>query len=45
MGMDEKRSWISFLIRDWGRVGNNTEEVSERFKETVDNVPYDFKFL
>jgi len=33
------------MIRDWGRIGNNAEEVSERFSHSVDGIPYDFKFL
>merc|ERR1712072_620926 len=31
--------------RDWGRVGNNSEDVSERFAHSVDGIEYDFKFL
>lgn len=31
--------------RDWGRVGSNVEEVSERFAHSVDGIEYDFKFL
>ena len=31
--------------RDWGRVGNNSEEINERFNHNVDGIPYDFKFL
>jgi CDP-6-deoxy-D-xylo-4-hexulose-3-dehydrase len=33
------------MFRDWGRIGNNMEEVSERFNHSIDNIPYDFKFL
>lgn len=32
-------------LRDWGRVGNNSEDMDERFKSEVDGIPYDFKFL
>eukprot|EP01121_Diplochlamys_sp_Union-15-3_P021750 TRINITY_DN897_c0_g1_i1.p1 TRINITY_DN897_c0_g1~~TRINITY_DN897_c0_g1_i1.p1 ORF type:complete len:412 (-),score=82.46 TRINITY_DN897_c0_g1_i1:62-1297(-) len=32
-------------FRDWGRIGNNTEDMSERFNYSVDGIPYDFKFL
>ena len=31
--------------RDWGRVGNNTEDVEARFAKSVDGTEYDFKFL
>jgi len=31
--------------RDWGRVGNNSEFIDERFNHVVDGIPYDFKFL
>lgn len=33
------------MLRDWGRIGSNVEDVSERFAHTVDGIPYDFKFL
>jgi len=33
------------MFRDWGRIGNNTEEVGERFGYKVDDIVYDFKFL
>lgn len=32
-------------LRDWGRVGNDKEEFSKRFDFTIDNIPYDAKFL
>ena len=32
-------------IRDWGRVGNNSEEMSDRFQHDVDGILYDGKFL
>lgn len=31
--------------RDWGRAGNNSEDMNERFNYKVDNIKYDFKFL
>ena len=31
--------------RDWGRIGNNSEEVDERFNYQIDGIHYDFKFL
>ncbi|CAF0884575.1 unnamed protein product [Didymodactylos carnosus] len=31
--------------RDWGRMGTNTENFSERFGHDIDGIEYDFKFL
>ena len=42
---DEKLLKKATMFRDWGRIGNNIEEVSERFNHQVDEIPYDFKFL
>jgi CDP-6-deoxy-D-xylo-4-hexulose-3-dehydrase len=33
------------MFRDWGRIGDNTELVVERFNHTVDDIKYDYKFL
>lgn len=33
------------MFRDWGRIGNNSEDLSERFGHDVDGIEYDFKFL
>merc|ERR1712232_1473373 len=33
------------MIRDWGRIGTNSEDLSERFAHSVDGIEYDFKFL
>ena len=33
------------MYRDWGRVGNNSEDLAERFGSSVDGIPYDGKFL
>lgn len=33
------------MFRDWGRIGDNTEDPSERFNHSVDGIPYDWKFL
>ena len=35
----------AIMFRDWGRIGENTEIVAERFNYDVDGIPYDFKFL
>jgi len=31
--------------RDWGRIGDNSEEVVDRFTYNIDGIPYDYKFL
>lgn len=41
----EKHRDISLMYRDWGRIGNNSEDVSERFGYNVEGIPYDWKFL
>jgi CDP-6-deoxy-D-xylo-4-hexulose-3-dehydrase len=33
------------MFRDWGRIGDNTELVVERFNHSVDDIKYDYKFL
>jgi CDP-6-deoxy-D-xylo-4-hexulose-3-dehydrase len=33
------------MIRDWGRIGTNAEDMSERFSHSVDGIKYDYKFL
>merc|ERR1711998_373998 len=33
------------MYRDWGRIGNNSEDLVERFGASVDGIPYDGKFL
>merc|ERR1711972_998759 len=42
---DPKLKEIALQYRDWGRIGNNTEDMSERFGHVVDGIEYDFKFL
>ena len=32
-------------LRDWGRVGSDSEEFSKRFDFEIDGIPYDCKFL
>lgn len=32
-------------FRDWGRMGDNSEIVSDRFNHMIDGIPYDHKFL
>ena len=40
-----KQQDVGFAYRDWGRMGNNVEDPSERFGYEVDGISYDFKFL
>ena len=32
-------------FRDWGRMGDNSEIIDDRFNHIVDGIPYDHKFL
>jgi CDP-6-deoxy-D-xylo-4-hexulose-3-dehydrase len=32
-------------FRDWGRIGDNSEIMADRFNHIVDGIPYDHKFL
>jgi len=41
----EEHLKVATMYRDWGRVGNNVEDISERFNHSVDGIPYDYKFL
>lgn len=42
---DEQHLKRAIMFRDWGRIGDNVEEPSERFNHSVDGIPYDWKFL
>ena len=42
---DEKYLKRATMFRDWGRIGNNLEDISDRFNYKIDEIPYDFKFL
>ena len=42
---DEALKLKVLQFRDWGRVGNNSEDFAERFGHEVDGMEYDFKFL
>ena len=42
---DEKQLKRATMFRDWGRIGDNTEIVVERFNHSVDDIKYDYKFL
>jgi len=41
----EKQLKRATMFRDWGRIGDNSEDVTTRFEHTVDGIPYDYKFL
>jgi len=42
---NDKHLKRAVMFRDWGRIGDNVEEPSERFNHSVDGIPYDWKFL
>ena len=42
---DEKYVKRALMFRDWGRIGDNSENMDERFAHDVDGLPYDYKFL
>jgi len=42
---DEKLRNIALQFRDWGRMGDNSEIMDDRFNHVVDGIPYDHKFL
>lgn len=42
---NEKYRNVSLQFRDWGRIGDNSEDMSDRFNHKVDGIPYDYKFL
>ena len=35
----------ALMYRDWGRIGDNSENMDDRFNHIVDGIPYDHKFL
>ena len=42
---DEKHMKRALMYRDWGRIGDNSENMDDRFAHDVDGIPYDYKFL
>ena len=42
---DKKYLKRATMFRDWGRIGDNTEIVYDRFNHIVDEIAYDYKFL
>ena len=42
---DVKLRDVCLQFRDWGRMGDNSEIMADRFNHKVDGIPYDHKFL
>jgi CDP-6-deoxy-D-xylo-4-hexulose-3-dehydrase len=42
---DEKLLKKATMFRDWGRIGDNSEDIKTRFEFSIDGIPYDYKFL
>ena len=42
---DDKLLKRATMFRDWGRIGDNSEDVKTRFEFSIDDIPYDYKFL
>ena len=42
---DKKHADRALQYRDWGRMGDNSEIMDDRFNHSVDGIPYDHKFL
>ena len=42
---DKKQVERALQYRDWGRIGDNSEIMDDRFNHKVDGIPYDHKFL
>ncbi len=42
---DRKHVERALQYRDWGRIGDNSEIMDDRFNHKVDGIPYDHKFL
>jgi len=47
MLMLNNEAWLkrATMFRDWGRIGDNSEDVKTRFEYQIDGIPYDYKFL
>jgi CDP-6-deoxy-D-xylo-4-hexulose-3-dehydrase len=41
---NEEQHKRALMFRDWGRIGDNIEESSERFNHSVDGIPYKFLY-
>lgn len=47
MLMLNDKKWLkrATMFRDWGRIGENSEDVKTRFDYKIDDIEYDYKFL
>lgn len=36
---------IANMYSSWGRIGDNSEEIDDRFNHNIEGIPYDYKFL
>jgi CDP-6-deoxy-D-xylo-4-hexulose-3-dehydrase len=41
----QKHLKCALMYRDWGRIGDNNENVADRFTYLIDDIPYDYKFI
>lgn len=42
---EEKLLKRATIFRDWGRIGDNSEDINKRFEYSIDGIQYDYKFL
>jgi CDP-6-deoxy-D-xylo-4-hexulose-3-dehydrase len=42
---DTKHLKRATMFRDWGRIGDNSEDPGDRFQYSIDGIPYDYKFM
>lgn len=42
---NEKYLKNATMYRDWGRIGDNSEDNNDRYQYKIDDIPYDYKFL
>ena len=42
---DKKQVQRALQYRDWGRIGNDSENMDDRFNHNVDGIPYDHNFF
>lgn len=47
MVMFNNKDWLkrAIMFRDWGRIGDNSEDIKTRFDYKIDDIEYDYKFL
>jgi CDP-6-deoxy-D-xylo-4-hexulose-3-dehydrase len=42
---EEKILKKATIFRDWGRIGDNSEDINKRFEYSIDGIQYDYKFM